>query len=478
MTFAEYTQRSVSSPAILVEMDISSINTQWVNCGAGIWKVNFDGLYPEVDSSLLDGFTAQDFWGVGSIQIDTIFLTKVSSLLLVSSTYQSFYWDNSDNTLYVTLPNYSEPILFETIFVGVIYGYTKKEFTPIGTSQIYEGRLGKVPSIGYARDPLYFGKISYPSVSINLINADGEFDQFSDTFNIYGNQVRIYFGYEEIDYSEYQLIYTGYIEKINVNEEYLQIQISDLRKKLSDKIYYECEDKNALDAIVELLQLAGIYLVYNDVYFNTTAWEIAKALVPNITITMKENSTEEVIKMIEDICTSVFGLFIIESDGRYSFKIIDNSATATVAIPRSDILNSNLEIEYSPEEVLSSVRVSYAKILQGNTSDYKTWLIDTSRENDIFKKYKVKIQNDFDTCLVDSTAAQNFADTILDYSQDVHGRLKLEVPMKYYSLEFGGVVNAYLDRIQSTMLGNKKCEILSKYYNLEEEKIELELRVV
>jgi hypothetical protein len=146
-TFNELITKSVSSPKILLEVDISVLNVQWVNAGAGIWKVNFANSYPEVDATLLDGFTSQSFASIGSVQCDNLVLQKVSSLLLVSSTYESFYYDAASLTLYVSLPNYDEPFI-HNIFLGVIHGFCKEEFTPIGSNQIYEGRLQNVPSLG------------------------------------------------------------------------------------------------------------------------------------------------------------------------------------------------------------------------------------------------------------------------------------------------------------------------------------------
>ena len=81
MTFSEYANRSVNPLRVLLQLDISKINTQWINAGAGIWYVNFDATYPEVDSSLLDGFTAQSFGDIGSLIVDTTNYTKMSDLL-------------------------------------------------------------------------------------------------------------------------------------------------------------------------------------------------------------------------------------------------------------------------------------------------------------------------------------------------------------------------------------------------------------
>ena len=476
MTFTEYTQKSVSSPHILVELDVSSINSQWINCGAGIWKVNFNNSYPEVDASLLDGFTTQAFSNIGSIQCDQLFLTKVSTLALVTTTYQSFYYDVSTLTLYVTLPNYDEPAI-HSIFLGVVHGYAKEAFIPIGANQSYEGRLGSVPSLGYSRDPLYFGKLAFPSASFSLINADGEFDTFADTFNIYGNMARIYFGYAEIAYSEYQLIYSGYIESISIAEDMMNIQLVDTRKRMTKQTHYTCTNTNALDAIYAVISTMGT-ITYNDTYFNTTEWTAARASCGTVTINMESDKTAEPIKLIEDICASIFGLFITQPDGRYTFKLIDTTASATTTIARADILSDPLQVQYNPSEVLSSARVSYARIPDKTSKEYKTWLTDTSIEEDVFDKYKIYRQQDFDTYLVDSTGAQAFATRILAYAKDVHGMIGITVPMKYYSLAYGGVVDVEINRDTATMLGTKKCEILGKTYNLEQENIALELRIV
>jgi hypothetical protein len=477
MTFLDYTIQSTTNSKILLEIDISQLNLQWVNSGAGIWKCDFTNGYPEVDPTLLQGFTAQSFSNIGSVQCDLLMLTKVSSLLLVSSTYESFYYDNTNRILYVTLPNYDEPFL-HNIFLGVVHGYSKEEFTPVGSNQIYEGRLQQVPSIGYSRDPLYFGKISYNNVSVSLINADGEFDTFADTFNIYGNNARIYFGYKDLDYSQYQLMYSGYIETINISEDYCTITIDDPRKKLSNQVHYTCINKNALDALFDLLQLYS-NIIYNNTFFNVAEWDIAKALAPNVTISMDtDTSTDEIINFIEGICRSCFGLFIIQPDMKYSFKMIDNSATSYTTINKYDNLTDPIAINYDPQEVVSSVGITYDKVNNTNDNGYRTILIDTSQEGAVFAKYKIYKEADFDTYLVDSSGAQAFATKILNYAKDVHGRFTENVPMKYYSVPFGGTVDVEINRNNRTILGTKKCEVLGKTYNLEEENIQLDLRIV
>lgn len=471
--FAEYAARSVSDARVLAQINIGNLNVQWANIGAGIWKVNFDNLYPEIDITLLDGFTAQNFADVGAVTVDGIPQTATGSLLLLTGDSSAFYWDGAANDLYISLINFDEPFLHE-IFLGIIHGFSFDDFTPIGSISFYQGRLLGSPQISQSRDPLYWGKLQYSSGGISLINADGAYDTFAVDNDIYGNEARFYFGYNQIDISEYVRIHSGLIQDIDVSEEELQVSISDKRIQLTKPIQYSCTALNALDAIVEIL--AQSYLVqFTETYFDTTAWATAQALVPVVTINMKEEG--KTIDVIEDICASIFGLFLILPDNRFSFKIIDTSVSAAITIPAADILNHH-SVGYRTSEVISSVKVGYNKNWDSNYISPYTFVTDTSREAAIFLKYKTYNQKTFFTLLTNATDAQAFADTILDYAQDPHGQGTITVPMKYYAYGVGDIVNVVINRETTTMLGTKKVEILSKRYNLRDANITFGYRIV
>jgi hypothetical protein len=450
----------------LVQLDISITNTQWINCGAGIWYTNFDGLYPEVDLTLLSGFTAQTFGEIGSVYVDGIFQTKKTTLASLTDATESYYFDRTNEELYVCIKNYDEPFIHD-IHLGVIYGYSADEFTPIDSTILYEGRLTNVPSVSISRDPLFFGKMQYNFSGISLVNADGNFDTFADTKNIYGNEARILLGYEELSIDDYINIYTGLVEDITISEETAEFTIGDKRKQLSKSVTYSCSALNALSAIKELL-VNEYNVTYNGTYFDTTAWEAASALAPNITINIaagKAITDKPVNEIIEDICGTVFGLFIIDENNKFSFKIVDTTATASATILDIDILNYH-NISYDPSEVISSTKVGYSKNWEeGYTSPYM-WLYDTTQENAVFLKYKTFNQKESFTLLINPADAQSFSNTILAYSKDVHGIGEIEVPIKYYTIELGDIVNIEINRPASTMLGTKKCEIIGKTYNL------------
>jgi hypothetical protein len=465
MTLTQYNEKSVSDRRILFEIDQTQINLQWINAGVGVWYVNFDNLYPEVETDLIPAwFTVQLFTNIGSVQVVGVPLTQSATLLLCSENEGTFYFDITANELFIHLNLGLDPLLRSSqIHIGVVYGYSFHSFIPIGIDLPYEGRLLSIPQINKSRDPMYWGKIQFEGGSVSLNNADGFFDQMGEDNNVYGNTTRVKFGYRDLPISEYATVFVGYAEKLEISSTQLQLSFKDKRKQLSKAITYSCTNKNALEAIEELL-LDNYGVAYNTVYYDITQWEIAKALA--YTVTLNYTKETEVIKIIEDICASIFGLFIVEVDGRYSFKITSPSdLSGTLVIPNDDIIN-DFSLAYDPLQIISSTKIGYAKDWTTTGSAY-TYLVDTSQEASIFSSYKTYSQKTFDTSLPDLTQAQDFSDRILEYASIVRAQTKIEVPIKYWTLDIGDFVDVQLNRSATNWMGWRKCEILSKDFELD-----------
>ena len=473
MSFTSEIQKSNSDFIVLIQTDIEQDNTQWVNIGAGIWKVNAENSYPYVDSTLLSGFTAQEFGGIGSCASDGLPLTKVTTLALVTSTYHSFYYDGSSRTIYVSLQNYDEPWL-HSIAIGVIYGFSYDEFTPAGSQFGYQGRLLSVPSISQSRDPLFWGRIIYEGGTFSAANADGEYDTWGEDNDVFGNECRVYFGYRDIDIDDYAQIFTGAINTINISEEQVDIEIIDKRAQLTKEITYtSTHSENALTSIKNIL-VDNFTVEYNTTFFDTTAWAVASALAPNITINMQD--TEPAINMIEQICTTVFGTFEVTPTGKFSFTMIDNTATASTTIQDYDIMNRH-SLTYDPSEAISSVKIGYNRDWVTSGDQY-TYITNTTGEDAFFNKYKTYKQQTFDTLLIDYFSAYATGLKILNYHGDVHAAEIIETPMSYYGLEVSQTANVEINRDVNTMLGSKKSQIMSKSYDLNTGKIMFGIRIV
>jgi len=469
MTFAERASRSVNNIRVLFDLDITQLQSLWVNAGAGVWYVNANGLYPEVDSSLLTGLSVvQTLPAVGSVLVDDITLVEASTLLECSNNVESFYWDGVN--LYVHCKNHDSPYL-HTVNIGVVSGYSKEGFTPIGANQFYTSRLIGVPSISKSRDPLYWGKLQYEGGSVNINNADGNLDLLGESYDVYGNQARISIGFEDQDYSEYQRLFTGFVETLQIDERNCSISFKDRRKQLTKKIIYACSSLNALEAIEEILNV-NYGIPYNALYYNTTLWDAAKPKAYNVTINMQ--TAQSAIEVIQSICESTFGVFMTDPDGKYSFKVIRPGDAAEFIIPEYDILNYPVAT-YDPSEVISSTKVGYARDWTTTGSAY-TYLNDTTQEATIYARYKTYNERTFNTYLDDITAAQVFSDVILDYSGTIRPTIDIEVPIKYYDIDVGDFAEITINRPHATWFGLRKCEIVRKVYNLDRNTITFTIR--
>jgi len=446
-------QRSTSKHRIVVELDIGIPNEQWVNNGAGIWCVDFRNTYPWVDASLLDGFAAQDTRPIGSLKIDGVPATEGVSVADLADTPGAWYYEGDIRRLWVTCPDFDEPSL-HTIIVGQIYSYSHRRFTPANGPVPVEGRLLNTPSIEESRDPLFYGRLSFPAISVQLANGDGEFDTFGTDVDIYGNDVRVFVGFEDVDYSEYLRVFTGFMQSITVGEEQVTISVSDKRRQLTRPITYSCTDTNALTAIEEIITQAYGY-TYDSTFYDMTEWAAAKALVANITIDMQEPAP--VIDVIADICGSVFGVFRVNADNLFTFKVVDASDPIQATILAGDIMSKH-SIAYDSSEVASSVRVGYAKNWGDGTYTYYT---DASREADVFAQYKTYSQKTFDTLLVDEAAAIAFAKRVLDYTEDVHGTEVITVPIENRAIQLGDQIKITIQRGNQPMIGDLKAEVIS-----------------
>jgi hypothetical protein len=455
----EYASRSVNNLRILFDLDITQLNSQWVNAGAGVWWLNVDAIYPTVDPSLLVGFTAQTIPAVGSVNVDSTQLAEASTLLECSNNNETFYWDGAN--LYIHLSDGGSPYLHQ-ITIGVVFGYSREGFTPVDSTVFYESRLLGVPRISKARDPLFYGKLQYEGGSVELNNGDGGLDTIGEDNNAYGNQARVSMGFADQSINDYQRVFTGFVETLSVDERGVTIAFKDKRKQLSKKILYTCTALNALEAIEEIL-LDNYSIPYNGLYFDTAIWEAEKPKALNVTIDLQRE--EPAIDVIQKICESTFGLFVVNVDGKYSFRVVRPGDAATYIIPDYDIINSPRAV-YDPSEVITSTRVGYARDWTTTGSAY-TYLNDTSQEADIYARYKTYNERTFETYLPDLTSAQTFSDAVLGRSGTIRPTFELEVPIKYYAIDVGDFAEIAINRPNATWFGERKCEIIGKSYNLD-----------
>jgi len=461
MTFAELIDNSTSAVRVLVQLDIAAQNSQWVNDGAGIWHVNFDGSYPGVgDNDLLDGLTSQTFTAVGSVTVDGIEISRVDSLAELTAPGQWYHDDDDD--LYVILSNYDDPNMHSISF-GVIYGYSHHEFTPLDSSIPYEGRLANGGSVGLTRDPLFYGRISFGGGNVTLANADGEFDSFAEDNNIYGNPARVLIGFDDLSIDNYQTVYEGIIDGVSIDEAEMRVSIIDRRGTLKRPIQISKTNENPIDVIADILS-AHFSIPYSSVNFDTTAWAAAVTAAADRLVTLDMQDPEPAIDVIEDLCAAASAVFWVDADSKFSAKVVDRSAATSFSVYSRDILDM-LELRYDSSLVVTSTRIGYAHNWEENTY---THYEDDSRETTVFERYKVYRVHELDTYLSNATGAESLSDSILDDFDTIYAEGTLRLPISYYDIEIGDIGEAELNRANRTMIGTKKIECLGVTWNLDQ----------
>ena len=354
--------------------------------------------------------------------------------------------------------------------------FSFNNFTPIGSSEPYDGRLLKAPNISITRDSSFFGRLSHSSSTFSLANTDGYFNTLIENYSIIGSTIRIFIGFKDINISDYVNIYTGFLDSISVNVDSLDIIVIDIRKKLDTVLNNYWVNQNGLSVLKEIILDSDSTISYTSTYFDTTTWDAAQLIAPNITA-FSTNNPLTIENIAQNICVSLFGNLFITGDGRYSFMYIDESASAITTIGKNDIIN-DYSISYDTTKILSEVIVHYdvAQFLVSSTSSFV--VTDTSRDSYVFNKYKLHKQQEYTTYLIGPTAASVYASNVLDYYYEVHGEFSIVVPFKYYALNIGNIVAVELYRNNQSVLGTRNCEVMGVSYNLENATIQLDLRLV
>ncbi len=449
-------------------VDIGSFNLQWVNNGSGIWAVDALNIYDWVDSSLLEeGFSAQEFGPIGSVQEDGILFTKVSTLAALTDPGEWFY-DGDDRKLWIMPSGYDEPSI-HTITIGVIYGYSFNEFTPDSAPVPYEGRLLAVPSVSIASDPLFYGIMRYGGGTVELANNDGSLDTLAKDNELYGNPVRIFIGFADLDYSEYQQIYTGFIETFSVNKVSASISVADLRKQLSRPSRETRPSRTPAITVNDLIEV--VYgIPFTEDFYDVTAYNAADihsfAISFDSSIQLNDSAIRPLTDYIEQCLTAGFFVLWITGDGRYTASAVNYSATTAGTFLRKNDIMNDFEVVYDPSRVVSSVKVGHSPTWTTSETVYKTYR-NTTHEASVFSAYKTYKEHAIDLPLISTSNTILWSDLFLQINSVVHGTSELTVPLKYCGTNIGDVVYAELERDNGGgMVGTTLSYITSKSWNL------------
>lgn len=228
-----------SKKIVIFELDIGQFWGQWLNYSPFVWRANFNGTFADWANEFLIGVDSLSISFIGSVTAIkrngsiSFKLSKVSSVSSVESTRESFYFDSSDQSIYVHLPDGDSPFLF-SMLANKLFGFANHGGVYNGL--LYDGKVKSVPSIIKSKDVLFFGKIKFEGGTITLDNSDGFFDTFTDDNDVFNNEARLLIGFDDIDYSEFEEVFSGNVQTFESGQTVTKVQVQDKRKSLDSPI--------------------------------------------------------------------------------------------------------------------------------------------------------------------------------------------------------------------------------------------------
>lgn len=227
--------------------------------------------------------------------------------------------------------------------------------------------------------------------------------------------------------------------------------------------------ENGLEVLRDILANHFSY-AYTSVFYNTSAWASAEAAAANIGILIEDPT--EGWKVIEDISNTLAGNFIIQDDGRFTFRSYDASRPVDQVIAYHELLR-DLEVVYDTTEILSSCRVLYNR--DWDEEEFQEYLYNAT-EAVISDKFKAYNERSFETLLTASSSAQSFASAIMAISGDVRPILRALTGMQSIDRELSDMVNVDYRKKNRAFVGVMSCEVIGKTVDLDNMTVELTLR--
>lgn len=520
MSYTDFLQETTSEKIVLLEFDELEelVDSFWIKHSSKLWKTTYSW---DVESrEYVYGNGAWGWGSYGSTEIadlpspDKLPLLKVASLVIELDNYtltsseqdcenlqKSFFWDNLNQILYIHPPDRVDPMSFELIALGVTQGFSSK--SGYYNELYYEGRISKIPKIKNTRDVQYYGLISFDGGSVSLINVDGYFDKLTNR----GQAIRLYFGGDDLEYSEYEQIFTGYLEELDIQAEDIKLGLRDQRKLLEKSIpisiiddvtypdtpdngsykqiaygsikkaipwsldgdanpristyrflvadpeytsinsiesvlidgvsvpytsdlttniinisstyYLEDSDQVTVSFITDLDQPLDIIqdlitkhtnIKYTEEFFNLTEWEYYKTIITQ-PLSIFISDDQEIIDIIGDICGSVLGLFIVQGDGKFTFRQQDLEKEVVKDIKIDEIV-SKVKVKYDHKNYASSVRVGYN---QDYSEEKYNYYLNDEQETTLRLQYRVEKRKELETYLKNSDDAIVISNSFLSY---------------------------------------------------------------
>lgn len=196
---------------VIVQLDKTFSATEgWMGYAPGIWVKKMSLTAAEIAASMITSWGGIFDTGiseipvsVGSVIVGQDALNPVDSVDELYLQDESFYYDTTNQLLYIVFENYTPYYFYPIIKAGQTFGFInagQKDSMGFLLDSTYGGihydvRLKSLPGVNQTIDPQKFGVFRTSNMSIDIENGDGIYDGIDET--VTGNGMRILIAYVE-----------------------------------------------------------------------------------------------------------------------------------------------------------------------------------------------------------------------------------------------------------------------------------------
>ena len=358
---------------------------------------------------------------------------------------------------------------FEQVFTGFFESFSlsgdycvitgaderKRMSRNIPTNKVTQTDFPNLPDGEWVK-PLIYGTV-HKSETIPIDDEDGAAVEFRhifidvDFFTTIGLVSDVYVENVKIDGADYTVDYVnGWVT------------IDEAAYQPGQAVWVDVEGSDIVNPleIIEDLIYKYVGFEYNAIYYDTIQWEIVKAAVVQ---EMQLSISYEIslIEAIEKVVNTVFGLFLIGTDGRFTFKLRDTAAAVVKTIQPYEFLEPPV-VAFKQDEYISSLRVGYNVGYGSGRWSYFT--IDDD-EDELATLYNRQKTQDIFTYLIDETDAEAAAIEVYPQFAGIFPTFTIEVAADSIDVQLEDNIDVYAYILNDGTFGSVKLEVVGVEYD-------------
>lgn len=195
---------------------------------------------------------------------------------------------------------------------------------------------------------------------------------------------------------------------------------------------------------------------YGDIFFDIAEWSAVRdSGLYSIGLFVSEFTS--CTDIINNISQSIYGLFMIDSSGKFTYKIRDTAKTPVATIKHSNIIIGP-NVIYNSEEFISSCRIGYDKKYYNDKIN--SWYLNRDSEIQLVGDYRKSNQRDILTNLVTEADAITYSEKIMTQFGGIFGTYEFTTKTDYSYIAIEDLVDVELYIFDDGTFGTVRLEII------------------